>query len=247
MTPLLPDLPAARGVKALQTQLEALSELEYGDRQLPTAQEAEWTIFTQNIIERAFGNPSTSLSKFHNASRAGDLRIHRVIAYEALLRALIDTLRLDLPEEETQGVYPPGDEYRFYRDLSSLVEAANDDILIVDCYLNEDFFNLYVAKVPDGTAVRILSGTLPPTVRTVAEMYEKSRSGPFELRSSKAIHDRVLFLDSRGWVSGASLKDAAKGKPTYLVELSEPSLTALKKAHEEIWQDAAPVAKASGQ
>jgi hypothetical protein len=55
------------------------------------------------------------------------------------------------------GVYEPGDEYAFYRDLSSLVQAANTDILIVDGYLSEQVFNLYVSKVPNGTSVRILS------------------------------------------------------------------------------------------
>jgi hypothetical protein len=37
--------------------------------------------------------------------------------HEALLRSLISTLQLQLPEEEIKGVYEPGDKYAFYRDL----------------------------------------------------------------------------------------------------------------------------------
>ena len=36
--------------------------------------------------------------------------------------------------------------------------------------------------------------------------------GNFQLRSSTAIHDRVIFQDNRVWVIGQSLKDAAKKK-----------------------------------
>ena len=48
----------------------------------------------------------------------------------------------------------------------------------------------------------------------------------------------MVFLDQRGWVIGQSIKDAAKTKPTYLIELNEPSLTASRDAHEKIWKDA---------
>ena len=153
-----------------------------------------------------------------------------------LLRSLIETLKLQLPEEEIQGVYNPGDEYDFYRDLSSLVEAVTNEILIVDAYLAEDVFNLYVSKVPDSATVRILSEKLGPNVEVVTGKYVKSQQ--LKLRSSNRIHDRMLFLDQRGWVIGQSIKDAAKKKPTYLIELNEPSLTASRDAHEKIWNEA---------
>ena len=49
------------------------------------------------------------------------------------------------------------------------------------------------------------------------------------------MHDRVLFVDQRGWVIGQSIKDAAAKKPTYLIELNEPSLTADGEIHNRIW------------
>jgi hypothetical protein len=73
-----------------------------------------------------------------------------------------------------------------------------------------------------GTPVRILSNNIGANVVTVARMYAKNK--PLELRSSQNIHDRVMFLDRRGWVSGQSIKDAARKKPTYLIELDEPLL-----------------------
>ena len=59
-----------------------------------------------------------------------------------------------------------------------------------------------------------------------------------QLRASPDVHDRAVFIDDSGWVLGQSLKDAAKAKPTYLVELAEPALTALRKAHDAVWSSA---------
>ena len=222
-------LTPERALQALRRQLDALRKLKNRNHQQAETDETEWKNFTSNIIEGAFGNSSTQIYQFHAARGAGSHHMtdtpeqqfqldqdnfeSRVQAFGALLRSLIETLKLQLPEEEIQGVYNPGDEYDFYRDLSSLVEAVTNEILIVDAYLAEDVFNLYVSKVPDSATVRILSEKLGPNVEVVAGKYAKSRQ--LKLRSSNRIHDRMLFLDQRGWVIGQSIKDAAKkSRPT---------------------------------
>ena len=242
-------LAPERALQALRRQLEGLRKLKNRNYQETGTDETEWKNLTRNIIEGAFGDSSPPMYQFHSARSAGSHNIHgispqqrqrnfelRIKEYEALLRSLIETLKLQLPEEEIQGVYNTGDEYDFYRDLSSLVEAATNEILIVDAYLAEDVFNLYVSKVPDSATVRILSDKIGPNVEVVAGKYAKSQQ--LKLRSSNRIHDRMLFLDQRGWVIGQSIKDAAKKKPTYLIELNEPSLTASRDAHEKIWKQA---------
>jgi len=163
----------------------------------------------------------------------------RIREFDALLRSLIDVLRMLLPEEEIKGVYEPGDQYAFYRDLSSLVATVTTEIFIVDAYLDDDVFNLYVAKVPASAMVRILSNRIGANVETVARMYAKNR--PLELRSSADVHDRAVFLDQRGWVIGQSIKDAARKKPTYMIELEEPLLNAARDIYNTIWAAAAVV------
>lgn len=120
-----------------------------------------------------------------------------------------------------------------------MVAATVKEMFIVDAYLDEQIFNLYVSKVPNHAMVRILTNKIGPHVETVARMYVKNRA--LELRSSPDGHDQVVFLDQRGWVIGQSIKDAAKKKPTYLVELNEPMLTASRAAHEKIWAGATAV------
>jgi hypothetical protein len=247
-----PTMAPDRALRALTQQLDRLQNLKNRKYEEADAEETEWAHLTQNIIETAFGDPSSSLDKFHMASHAGTHLMggmspqqyqtnfeSRVKEWEALLRALISALRLQLPEEEIKGMYEPGEEYAFYRDLSSIMVTTTQDIFIVDAYLDEKVFNLYVDKVPAGATVRILSNKISANVETVAKMYAKSR--PLELRSSADLHDRVIFLDQRGWVVGQSIKDAARKKPTYLIELNEPLLDAARDVHNRIWAAATVV------
>lgn len=247
-----PTVPPDRALRALTQQLEALQKLKNRKYQEADADETKWQHLTLSILEAAFGNPSSALSRFHMARSAGrhslrgvsqqQLQINfeaRLKEQEALLCSLISALRLQFPEEEVQGVYEPGDEYAFYRDLSSLVQTATADVLIVDAYLDEQVFNLYVSKVSDAATARILSNKVNANVETVARMYAKNKR--LELRSSTDVHDRAVFLDQRGWVIGQSIKDAARKRPTYLVELNEPLVTASRDVYNRIWAAALAV------
>ena len=249
---VLPTLTPKQALEALREQLDALQKLKNCRYQEAEGEETNWRYLTESIIENAFGNPSSELRKFESVWTGGVVTYflgrgsskqqlqtdfeRRIQTFEALLVGLITPLELQLPKEEVQGAYVPGDEYGFYRDLSSLAESATNDIFIVDAYLDEEVFNLYVDKVPAGVTVRILSTKIGPNVETVSKKYAKTRS--LKLRSSGRIHDRIVFLDQRGWVIGQSIKDAAKKNPTYLIELNEPSLTAIRGSHDKIWKEA---------
>ena len=91
------------------------------------------------------------MTNFYRARSAGKHRIapwgggvnHRLLqdnfhariqAYEAFLRSCLSELKLDLPEDEIKGVYEPGQEYEFYRDIKSTLGLARKEIFIVDPY-----------------------------------------------------------------------------------------------------------------
>jgi hypothetical protein len=232
-----PTLAPERAFRALTQQLDSLQKLKNRRYDEADSDKTEWEHLTEGIIQAAFGDPSSALSKFRVAKSARYYEVGSseswVRELEALLRSLVNILRLQLPEEEIQGFYEPGDEYAFYRDLSSLIQEATQDVLFVDAYLDEKVFDLYVSKVSRGVKVRILSNNIAPKVVTVARMY--ARASPLELRSSANIHDRAIFLDQRGWITGQSIKDAAKKKPTYLIELDEPLLAASRDIYNGIW------------
>jgi hypothetical protein len=141
--------------------------------------------------------------------------IHSAFEADAELNALLPDIEsalelLEEAEKKIKGVYEHGEAYDFYRDLSSLLLAATQGILIVDAYIDEKVFDLYVSKVSSNATVRILSKKIEGNTETVARMYAKKR--PLEIRSSADVHDRTIFIDQRGWVIGQSIKDAAQQK-----------------------------------
>jgi len=157
----------------------------------------------------------------------------RLQAYESALKSCIAELELDLPDDGIKGVYEPGEEYEFYRDVTACLGLAQKEIFVIDPYLNKEIFDVYASAILRTVGFRLLSANLPADVNTLAQKY--SAGGNFAFRSSNSIHDRVLFADNRVWVCGQSLKDAAKKKPTYIVEHDEPLM---RGAYETIWKAA---------
>jgi hypothetical protein len=255
-----PTIPHARALAAIRKQLQALSTFRARAWDEAESEETGWEHLTQSIIEGTFGKPSSNLDKFFAARWAGEHNIGgmpphqlqqnfdlRVKRYEVLLRSIIDELKLYLPEDapapeeehKIQAVYAPGEAWKVYRDLSLLIAKANKEVLVVDAYINEEVFNLHVDKVPDGITVKILTDKLGLNVETVARKYALSKS--LLLRSSNTVHDRALFVDERGWVLGQSIKDAAKTKPTSVIELTEPDLSRLRDQYHKVWDSATVV------
>jgi hypothetical protein len=246
-----PTLDPGVALRALERQLAALDALK-GRRCVEAAdEESEWEQLTQSIIERAFGKDSTNVGTFHSAGWAGSHAVRDVYEYRdlaqdqvnydlrqrafaSLLRGLIAELKLLVPSEDIRGTYQAGDAYAFYRDLSSLIVAGTREMFIVDPYIDESVFNLYVDKVSAGTSLRILTSNVVKNVVAVATLYAKGK--PLQMRSSSGIHDRAVFIDERGWLVGQSLKDAAHKKPTTVTELLDP--THFRDANETIWAGA---------
>jgi hypothetical protein len=240
-------------LRGLVTQLAALNSLK--GRKVADAEdeEREWEQLTQSILERVFGKESSNVGKFHGARWSGSHAVRDVYeyhddgqeqinfdlrqrAYASLIRGAIAELKLVIPDDEVRGTYQAGEAYEFYRDLSALLTSGTREVFIIDAYLDEVVFNLYVDKIPAGTSVRILTGKTGKNVGAIATLYAKGKQ--LQLRISTSIHDRALFIDNRGLLVGQSIKDAAHDKPTTVTEMSEPMLTLFRDAHETIWLSA---------
>jgi hypothetical protein len=247
-----PDLPPAKAYEVLKTQLAKLQELKGRDYRTADAAEDEFFQLTAKLVMRSFGSGSPNYTAFRRGSSAGShvMRMDgyvdhgqnqrnfeaRLQAYESALKSCISELELDLPDTGIKGVYEPGEEYEFYRDVTACLKLAQKEIFVIDPYVNAGIFNEYASAIPRTVYFRLLSANIPPDVMTLAQKY--ANGGNFALRSSNAIHDRVLFADGRVWVIGQSLKDAARKKPTYIVEHDEALMRGL---YESIWQAAAVI------
>ena len=252
-TTIPPSLTPERAYAAIKKQLESLQTLRGKNYMEAEQQERQWTMLTQSIIERSFGNTSSNLSHFYSSKSAGNYFItpfgggtnhglnqsnfeERINSLEAFLKSTLSELELIMPEKEIQGQYDIGDQYEFYRDIRAILGSATTDVMIVDPYLSTELFDVYADGINKSIHLRILTNNPPSSVSVVATKY--AAGGKFELRTSAAIHDRLILIDQRAWFIGQSIKDAAKKKPTYVVEQDG---TLVRPIYESIWNTAAVV------
>jgi hypothetical protein len=242
-----PDLSPEKAYPLLKTQLAKLQELKGRSHSEVSNLEDEWFGLTSKLIMRTFGRSSPNFSNFSAGSSAGSYVMQpfggrpdhlreqrnfqsRTDAYESALRSSIAELEIDLPDA-VKGVYEPGEEYEFYRDVKACLKLAQREIFVIDPYLNVEIFDVYAGGIPRTVLFRLLSANVPADVVTLAQKY--ATGGNLAFRSSQSIHDRLFFADARVWLSGQSFKDAAKKKPTYIVEHDEPLM---RSVYESMWQ-----------
>lgn len=151
-----------------------------------------------------------------------------------LHRAIAD-LELDVPPN-TESSFGAGDVYDFFKSLNKVIASAEKSLFIIDPYLDQTVFDHYLVSRHNDVLVRLLLNHKAENIVASGNMYTAQHGAVLELRKSSALHDRVIFVDEYVcWVVGQSLKDAAKSKPTYLVQ-APPDVVAEKLRHyESIW------------
>lgn len=154
-------------------------------------------------------------------------------AFEAFIKSALSELELIMPEKELQGQYGAGQEYEFYRDVKAILALATTEVMIVDPYLSTEIFDVYADGINRSVSLKVLTNNLASNVLAVAQKY--ATGGNLNLRTTTAIHDRLILIEDRAWFIGQSIKDAAKKKPTYIVEQSAANV---RPTYEAIWTGA---------
>jgi hypothetical protein len=247
-----PDFPPDKTYRALKKQLGAIEGLRGRNHRDSDNAVREWKNLTMTIFIHGFGENSENVSQLKNANLVGqswhpgmsDQEIQkgfqgRIEAFAATVRSSLAELELLMPEPEVAGSYDAGDEYQFYKDLKTIVGFAATELFVIDSYLDAQLFDIYMENLSPSVDVRVLTNNVDEKLRLIADKF--ARRGGFELRSSRDVHDRVVFADDRCWVIGQSIKDAATKKPTYIVEHSGSA--AMRAIYVSIWSDANVVAK----
>jgi hypothetical protein len=157
-----------------------------------------------------------------------------------LHRAIAD-LELEIPALPPQA-FGPGAVYDFHKTLRDLLASATKSLFIVDPYLDDQIFDAYLSTVSQQVHVRLLARDYAASLKASVQKFVAQKKMAVEVRSSKSIHDRVMFVDDGScWVLGQSIKDAAKTKPTYLAPLANDAAQLKKADYEQIWGAATPI------
>lgn len=154
-----------------------------------------------------------------------------------LYRAIAD-LELKV-SSSIENSFEGGNVYDFFRALNKVIESAEKSLLIIDPYLDPSIFDYYLNSRKNNVTVKLLADKYANDLSVIAQKYNEQFGDILEIRKSKLIHDRVIFIDNNiCWIIGQSIKDAAKAKPTYLVSLSPDIVRAKLATYENIWENA---------
>ena len=138
--------------------------------------------------------------------------------------------------------FGPGAAYDFFKALRELVATTESSIFLIDPYMDAETFDGYLSALPQGKMVQLLLTRYAENVRVAADKFAIQNSCRVEARKSSSIHDRVIIVDgAQCWVLGASIKDAAAKKPTYLAPLPADVTAQKVQIYEEIWNAATAI------
>ena len=134
-------------------------------------------------------------------------------------------------KETNQKLFFDGQIYDAFSLLIELIQKAEQDIILIDGYVDVSTLNL-LAKKQSGVSVSIY--TFQKTKLTAQDIVVFNAQYPqLDVKYSNAFHDRFLILDGKTvYHIGASLKDA--GKKSFAVMLMKNAAEALLEKLESI-------------
>lgn len=156
----------------------------------------------------------------------------------------IEAIQLDLEldgRDQIGNAYAAGEYYDYFRDLKEIIGRATNQLVIVDPYFDGKAFQAYLSEVSNQVEIRILADRYSTDVKQYAERHAQQHGTRIELRRSKELHDRLIFVDREDcWITGGSVKDAGK-RPAYLIP-AQPVIGQKKlEIYQDVWRHAQPL------
>ena len=191
----------------------------------------DWLARAQQLVSAWNFNEGYQFKKIVDALLS---RSDRHTNYAKLIVALnraTNAVQVVNASDASQAVFGPGAVYDFFKAFRALTQSAKSELFIIDPYLDPEIFDAYLVGVNPSISVRLLANRYKEDLKAASTKFTSQNKHAIEIRASSSLHDRVLFVDgSACWVLGASIKDAAKSKMTYLTPLS-PDVVSAKLAH----------------
>ncbi|WP_018985277.1 hypothetical protein [Methylophilus methylotrophus] len=176
-----------------------------------------------------------SACDFMSSSLMRDSSLTKI--FGTIHRAIAD-LELRVPSN-IEVNFGAGDVYDFFNALNKVIASAEKSIFIIDPYLDHTVFDHYLNSRNINAKIRLLLSHNAQKIVPAAQKYKAQHGAVLELKESNSLHDRVIFIDGYVcWLLGQSVKDAAKAKPTYLVQLPPDVVPEKLNHYEKIWSSA---------
>ena len=121
-------------------------------------------------------------------------------------------------KEQKQKIFFDGQIYDAFRLIADLIRKANENIILIDGYVNCDTLDL-LSKKKQNVAVTIYTNASTQLTKTEITAFNTQYPSLF-VKYTNVFHDRFLIFDkSSAYHIGASIKDA--GKKCFAINLIE--------------------------
>ncbi len=177
-----------------------------------------------NIMVDGIGKSADIQSIKNGLAHAIGTKIHRKndqgqAVYKIMQEGIkhLEELEKKINKTRKEILYKSGQQYDVYKGLRKIVSNAKKEVFIVDAYPDASLFDLYIDSIPDKVIIKILTKNPPKSFVSVGKLLPQQKN--ITIVDNKNVHDRYIFVDNECWMLGASIKDAAKKKPTTFVKL----------------------------
>ena len=142
------------------------------------------------------------------------------------------------PPKTHQVTFAKGRVYDAWSTVESILRSALDHVWLEDAHINGDVVAL-LASIPEQLPVRVLTKKFYDGADASLRKLGQQRSGWLEVKTTRDIHGRRLFVDDRVWNISESIKDLAGKTASTVIPTDSPDDTAkLRDCFEERWKAA---------
>lgn len=135
-------------------------------------------------------------------------------------------------------VMDKGMHFEYFEAVRTQVEAATNDILFVDPYLDASVLSKFCVFAKAGVTIRLLAMKYMQTLEPAATALNQQRGGGVLLRKTDEVHDRYVFIDgAKCFLSGGSFKDGPKYASSVVTEIVD-GVPQLLQIYEFAWSSA---------
>lgn len=243
---ILTDAQIAARLQELLASMPAIDA-----RDVVTAELARWSGHCVAVMEQyEIANHAPVPFAAHASQISADLLRGMAVSHMLQrMHAALATLELKRNAEGdgVAGAMSAGQTYDVFKRLNHYLDRAQTAAMIVDPYLDEVVVDDYLRGMRARVPIRLLTAPFRQdyTARLTASLkHAIPQYGlQVELRHSRALHDRLVFLDSLDecLVMGSSIRTAGKKSPTYLAMLDGEIGNLKRNIYDQIWNAATPI------
>jgi hypothetical protein len=132
-------------------------------------------------------------------------------------------------------LFATGQTHSFDKYLRGVLAGAGASVRIADSYVDGTIFDNLLDQIPKIVKIQLMYGKSYDSYDTRAKRF-KTEFPKFTHKNNPNFHDRLLIIDSAGYVLGPSLKDAAYKTPASVVRLNSKDSEQIIKFFDGIWK-----------